>query len=154
MIREGKATCIFTEHNQSIEQGHLTIGGVDTIDLAHTYGTPLIVYDIALFRERAKAFKETFNNVGIRAQVAYASKAFSSIAIYEVAEQQGLSLDVVSGGELFTAIAADFPRERIHFHGNNKSYTELQYAFDEKIGCIVIDNFSEIDIGEGNCRIT
>lgn len=128
------------------QQDHLTIGGVDAIDLAHTYGTPLVVYDIALFRERAQAFKETFNNVGIRAQVAYASKAFSSIAIYEVAKQQGLSLDVVSGGELFTAIAADFPRERIHFHGNNKSYTELQYAFDEKIGCIVIDNFSEITL--------
>ncbi|WP_318617223.1 diaminopimelate decarboxylase [Sporosarcina sp. YIM B06819] len=126
------------------QQGHLTIGDVDAIDLAHTYGTPLVVYDIALFRERARAFKETFKNVGIRAQVAYASKAFSSIAIYEVAKQEGLSLDVVSGGELFTAIAADFPRERIHFHGNNKSYTELQYAFDEKIGCIVIDNFSEI----------
>ncbi|WP_342509776.1 diaminopimelate decarboxylase [Sporosarcina sp. FSL K6-2383] len=126
------------------QQDHLTIGGVDTIDLAHTYGTPLVVYDTALFRERALAFKETFKNVGIRAQVAYASKAFSSIAIYEVAKQEGLSLDVVSGGELFTAIAADFPREKIHFHGNNKSYTELQYAFDEKIGCIVIDNFSEI----------
>jgi diaminopimelate decarboxylase len=128
------------------EQGHLTIGGTDTVDLAHTYGTPLIVYDIALFRERAKAFKETFDNMGIRAQVAYASKAFSSIAIYEVAEQQGLSLDVVSGGELFTAVSAGFPRNRIHFHGNNKSFTELQYAFDEKIGCIVIDNFSEIEL--------
>ncbi|MBE1554072.1 diaminopimelate decarboxylase [Sporosarcina limicola] len=126
------------------ELGHLTIGGVDTIDLAHMYGTPLNVYDVALFRERAAAFKETFKNVGVRAQVAYASKAFSSIAIYEVAEQQGLSLDVVSGGELFTAVSAGFPRERIHFHGNNKSFSELQYAFDEKIGCIVIDNFSEI----------
>lgn len=126
------------------EKGHLTIGGVDTVDLAHTYGTPLIVYDIALFRERAKAFKDTFTTAGLKAQVAYASKAFSSIAIYEVAQQEGLSLDVVSGGELFTAVAAGFPRERIHFHGNNKSYTELQYAFDEKIGCLVIDNFSEI----------
>ncbi|MFC5588296.1 diaminopimelate decarboxylase [Sporosarcina soli] len=125
-------------------KGHLTIGGVDTVDLAHTYGTPLVVYDIALFRERAQAFKETFNNVGVRAQVAYASKAFSSIAIYEIANQEGLSLDVVSGGELHTAVVAGFPRERIHFHGNNKSFTELQYAFDEKIGCIVIDNFSEI----------
>lgn len=128
------------------EKGHLTIGGVDTIDLAHTYGTPLVVYDIALFRERANAFKETFQNLGIRAQVAYASKAFSSIAMYEIVEEQGLSLDVVSGGELFTAAKADFPREKIHFHGNNKSFSELQYAFDEKIGCIVIDNFSEIDL--------
>lgn len=128
------------------DKGHLTIGEVDTVDLAKTYGTPLIVYDIALFRERAKAFKETFKKVGINAQVAYASKAFSTIAIYEIAAQEGLSLDVVSGGELYTAAQADFPRERIHFHGNNKSVDEIEYAFEEKIGCIVIDNFLEIDI--------
>lgn len=126
--------------------GHLTIGGVDTVDLAHIYGTPLLVYDVALFKERAIAFKETFAKAGIVAQVAYASKAFSSIAIYELAKQMGLSLDVVSGGELYTAAAADFPREKIHFHGNNKSYTELQFAFDEKIGCIVVDNFLEIEM--------
>lgn len=126
--------------------GHLTIGGVDTVDLAHIYGTPLLVYDIALFKERATAFKETFAKAGIKAQVAYASKAFSSIAIYEIAKQMDLSLDVVSGGELYTAAAADFPREKIHFHGNNKSYTELQFAFDEKIGCIVVDNFLEIEM--------
>lgn len=128
------------------DKGHLTIGDVDTVDLAKTYGTPLVIYDIALFRERAKAFKETFKRVGINAQVAYASKAFSTIAIYEVAAQEGLSLDVVSGGELYTAAKADFPREKIHFHGNNKSVAEIEYAFDEKIGCIVIDNFLEIDI--------
>ena len=101
------------------EKGHLTIGSVDTVDLAKLYGTPLIVYDIHLFRERARAFKKTFSNSGLQAQVAYASKAFSSIAIYEVAEQEGLSLDVVSGGELYTAVRAVFPRERIHFPGNN-----------------------------------
>lgn len=128
------------------DKGHLTIGGVDTVELAQTYGTPLIVYDIALFRQRAKSFKETFEDVGIKAQVAYASKAFSSIAIYEVAESEKLSLDVVSGGELHTAIRAGFPRERIHFHGNNKSYEELKQAFEEKIGCIVIDNFLEIEL--------
>src|SRR5690554_5292708 len=126
------------------DKGHLTIGGIDTVDLTKTYGTPLIVYDIALFRERAKAFKETFDALGIRSQVAYASKAFSTIAIYEIAKEEGLSLDVVSGGELYTAIRADFPRERIHFHGNNKSYAELEYAFEERIGCIVVDNFLEI----------
>lgn len=132
---------------QSInDQGHLAIGDVDTVDLANTYGTPLIVYDINLFRERARAFKKTFQAVGINAQVAYASKAFSSIAIYEVAKQEGLSLDVVSGGELYTAVQADYPREKIHFHGNNKSYSEIEYAFDEKIGCIVVDNFLEISI--------
>ena len=132
---------------QSInDKGHLTIGEIDTVDLTNMYGTPLIVYDTDLFRERAKAFKETFHTLGIRSQVAYASKAFSTIAIYEIAQEEGLSLDVVSGGELYTAVRADFPRDRIHFHGNNKSYAELEYAFEEKIGCIVVDNFSEIEI--------
>ncbi|ARJ40156.1 diaminopimelate decarboxylase [Sporosarcina ureae] len=126
--------------------GHLTIGGVDVSELAKQYGTPVMVYDTELFKERAQAFKETFEKKDIKAQVAYASKAFSSIAMYQLAEQQGLSLDVVSGGELYTAVAAGFPRERIHFHGNNKSREEIVYAFEENIGCIVVDNFLEIDI--------
>lgn len=130
---------------QSINgNGHLEIGGTDTVELAKTYGTPLFVYDIHLFRERAKAFQKTFEKAGIGYQVAYASKAFSSIAIYQVAAEENLSLDVVSGGELYTAIKAGFPKEKIHFHGNNKSLEELQMAFDEEIGCIVVDNFYEI----------
>ncbi|MFC4712380.1 diaminopimelate decarboxylase [Planococcus dechangensis] len=132
---------------QSInELGHLTIGGVDTVDLAAQYGTPLFVYDIALFRERAQAFQKTFENEQVGYQVAYASKAFSGIAIYQVASQEGLSLDVVSGGELFTAIQSGFPRAKIHFHGNNKSQEEIDMAFDEQIGCIVVDNFYEIEL--------
>lgn len=132
---------------QSInENGHLTIGGVDAVDLAAQYGTPLFVYDIALFRERAQAFQKTFENEQVGYQVAYASKAFSGIAIYQVAAQEGLSLDVVSGGELYTAIQSGFPKEKIHFHGNNKSQAEIDMAFDEEIGCIVVDNFHEIDL--------
>lgn len=123
---------------------HLSIGGVDTVELAKIYGTPLFVYDIALFRKRARDFIDTFKNASINAQVAYASKAFSSIAIYQVAAQEGLSVDVVSGGELYTALQAGFPSEKIHFHGNNKSLQELEFAFESKIGCIVIDNFHEI----------
>lgn len=131
---------------QSInDQGHLTIGGADSVELAQEYGTPLFVYDIELFRNRARAFQNTFKNAGIGYQVAYASKAFSSVAIYQVAAQEGLSLDVVSGGELYTAIKAGFPKEKIHFHGNNKSWEELKMAFDEEIGCIVVDNFHEIE---------
>ncbi|MGI2327103.1 diaminopimelate decarboxylase [Planococcus sp. YIM B11945] len=128
------------------EQGHLTIGGTDTVELAKEYGTPLFVYDIQLFRERAKAFQKTFEEEGIGYQVAYASKAFSSIAIYQVAAEEKLSLDVVSGGELYTAVQAGFPTEKIHFHGNNKSEAELRMAFEEKIGCIVVDNFLEIEL--------
>lgn len=128
------------------ESGHLTIGGVDSVELANTYGTPLFVYDLALIRERARGFIETFQQLGVKAEVAYASKAFSCIGMYQLAQEENLSLDVVSGGELFTALQAKFPAERIHFHGNNKSYSELELAFDSKIGCIVVDNFHEISL--------
>lgn len=128
------------------EQGHLTIGGVDTVELAKEYGTPVVVYDVELIRNRARNFIETFKKLGVKAQVAYASKAFSCIAVYQLAKEENLSLDVVSGGELYTAIKADFPRERIHFHGNNKSIEEIYLAFENKIGCIVVDNFYEIEL--------
>jgi diaminopimelate decarboxylase len=127
------------------KNGHLEIGGVDTIELVETYGTPLYVYDVALIRERARGFKETFEQYGINAQVAYASKAFSTIAMVQLVNEEGLSLDVVSGGELYTAIAAKFPAEKIHFHGNNKSIEELEMALDLQIGCIVVDNFLELN---------
>ena len=128
------------------EQGHLTIGGIDTIELVRQYGTPLYVYDTALIRNRARGFIDTFETLGVTAQVAYASKAFSCVAAYQLAAQENLSLDVVSGGELFTAIKAGFPAEQIHFHGNNKSIAELELAFETGIGCIVVDNFYEIAI--------
>jgi diaminopimelate decarboxylase len=99
---------------------------------------------VALIRQRARGFKETFEKHGVKAQVAYASKAFSTIAMVQVVHEEGLSLDVVSGGELYTALAADFPKERIHFHGNNKSRAELEMAIKEDVGCIVVDNFYEI----------
>ncbi|MBO0995330.1 diaminopimelate decarboxylase [Bacillus sp. SD088] len=126
------------------QMGHLEIGGVDTVTLTEKYGTPLYVYDVALIRKRARAFKKTFERMGVEAQVAYASKAFSTIAMIQLAEEEGLSLDVVSGGELFTAIKAEFPNERIHFHGNNKSEAELNMALDYHVGCIVVDNFHEL----------
>jgi diaminopimelate decarboxylase len=128
------------------EHGHLAIGGVDTIELAKHYGTPLFIYDTALIRQRARGFINTFKKLGVKAQVAYASKAFSCVAAYQLASQEDLSLDVVSGGELYTAIKAGFPADRIHFHGNNKSFTELELAFQTGIGCIVVDNFYEITL--------
>ncbi|NPC93134.1 diaminopimelate decarboxylase [Bacillus sp. WMMC1349] len=134
------------------ERGHLEIGGVDVLTLAEKYGTPLYVYDVALIRERARKFQKAFQEAGLRAQVAYASKAFSSVAMIQLAGEEGLSLDVVSGGELFTAIQAGFPVERIHFHGNNKSPAELQMALQHQIGCIVLDNFHEIAITEQLCK--
>jgi diaminopimelate decarboxylase len=128
------------------EIGHLEIGGVDTLDLVKDYRTPLYVYDVALIRERARGFKSTFERMGVAAQVAYASKAFSTIAMVQLADEEGLSLDVVSGGELYTALAAEFPAERIHFHGNNKSREEIEMAIQANIGCIVVDNFYELEM--------
>jgi diaminopimelate decarboxylase len=134
------------------KQGNLEIGGADAVELANKYGTPLYVYDVALIRERARGFKKTFEEHGMQAQVAYASKAFSAIAMIQLVEEEGLSLDVVSGGELYTAISAGFPTERIHFHGNNKSMDELNMALDHEIGCIVVDNFYELDILKTLCQ--
>jgi diaminopimelate decarboxylase len=132
--------------------GHLEIGGVDTVQLAEKYGTPLYVYDVALIRERARSFKKTFEKAGITAQVAYASKAFSTVAMVQLADEEDLSLDVVSGGELYTALAAGFPTDRIHFHGNNKSREEIVMAIDNNIGCIVVDNFFELEMLREVCE--
>lgn len=126
--------------------GHLEIGGSDTVELTKEYGTPLMVYDEAAIRQKCRSFVDAFEVKGIQAQVAYASKAFSSLAIYQLIDQEGMSLDVVSGGELYTAIQAKFPLERVHFHGNNKSIDELEMALEAKIGCFVVDNFHELKL--------
>ncbi|MFC4557437.1 diaminopimelate decarboxylase [Virgibacillus kekensis] len=128
------------------EQGHLDIGGADTVYLAKKYGTPLYVYDVSILRDNCRAFVQTFKELGASAQVAYASKAFSSTAMLQVVRQEGLSLDVVSQGELYTALQAEFPAEKIHMHGNNKSREELEMAIDHNVGCIVVDNFHEIEL--------
>lgn len=135
------------------ELGHLEIGGMDTVELVKEFGTPVYVYDVALIRNRAKSFKETFEKLGITAQVAYASKAFSTVAMIQLANEEGLSLDVVSGGELYTALVAEFPVERIHFHGNNKSREELEMALNYGIGCIVVDNFYELELLQELCEL-
>lgn len=127
-------------------KGHLEVGGIDLVDLADKYGTPLYIYDEALIRQQIRDFREAFEASGLSYQVAYASKAFSSMAIYKLVESEGMSLDVVSAGELHTAVMADFPRDRIHFHGNNKSRAELGYGLDQGIGCFVVDNSYEIDL--------
>ncbi|SDI97261.1 diaminopimelate decarboxylase [Salimicrobium halophilum] len=128
------------------EQGVLEVGGVDVSTLKKHYGTPLYVYDVGRIRKNARAFVETFEREGITAQVAYASKAFSSVAMVQVAKQEKLSLDVVSEGELHTALQAGFPPEKIHMHGNNKSRNELEMAVEARIGCVVVDNFFEIEV--------
>lgn len=127
--------------------GHLEIGGADCVELAKNYGTPLYVFDEAYIRKMMGIYRDTLSQeygeeMGM---VLYASKAFSCKAIYAIAKQERIGIDVVSGGELFTALQAGFPANKIYMHGNNKLDYELEEALDAKIGCIVADSYSEIE---------
>jgi len=126
--------------------GHLEIGGADCVRLAEEFGTPLYVYDETHIRNMMRVYKNTLENeYSGKGLVLYASKAFCCLAIYKIAMQEGIGIDVVSGGELYTALKAGFPVEKIYMHGNNKLSSELELALDNKIGTIVIDSFSEAD---------
>lgn len=125
--------------------GHLEIGGYDTVLLAKDFGTPLYVMDEALIREICGRYRKFFIEKH-QAEVFYASKAFLTMAICRLIDQEGLGLDVVSGGELYTAIKAKFPAEKICFHGNNKQQDELKMALEYGVGRIVIDNYREMEL--------
>ena len=128
------------------ESGHLEIGGADAVELAKQFGTPLYVFDEAYIRKMMRVYKETLQQeYGENALVLYASKAFSCKAIYRIAEEENIGIDVVSGGELYTALSAGFPAEKIYMHGNNKLDYEIGEALDAGVGCIVADGYSEID---------
>ncbi|PGS55427.1 diaminopimelate decarboxylase [Bacillus sp. AFS041924] len=127
-------------------EGHLEIGGCDTVELAQKYGTPLYIYDEALIESKCREFHEALKETGMKYQVAYASKAFLCVEQARLIEREGLCLDVVSGGELYTALQAGYPAEKIHFHGNNKTIEEIEEALNAKIGCFVVDNFFELEV--------
>jgi diaminopimelate decarboxylase len=128
----------------SVERGHLVIGGCDVNDLAERYGTPLYVFDEASILSRARAYHDALRSYPGRSTVCYASKAYSAPWILSLLAEEGLGLDVVSGGELYVGLRADFPRERIYFHGNNKGEDELAFALTERVGRIVVDNLDEV----------
>lgn len=128
------------------EKGNLEIGGCDTVELAERFGTPLYVMDEAYIRKVATAFKETLKTEYGDGAIAYASKAFSTVAIYKILLSFGLSADVVSGGEIYTALKADFNLKNAYFHGNNKLYSELELAISNGIGTIIVDNEDELEI--------
>ncbi len=127
-------------------KGHLEIGGADCVTLAKEFGTPLYVFDEAYIRRMMRVYRDTLaKEYEGRGLVLYASKAFSCKAIYRIADEENIGIDVVSGGELYTALQAGFPAERIYMHGNNKLDYEIGEALDARIGCIVADAYSEID---------
>lgn len=133
------------------EKGHLQIGGVDAVDLVAKYGTPLYVMDESYIRSVCRAFRETVENTYGEGGVAYASKAFSCKAIYEIAKQENMYIDVVSGGEIYTANFVGFDMKKAYFHGNNKLVSEIRLALEVGIGTFVVDSFDEIDLLDGIC---
>jgi len=128
------------------ESGHLTVGGCDSVELAARFGTPLFVVDEATIRSQCRAYAGSFRSPGIDAEVIYASKAFICKEMCRIALEEGLSLDVSSGGELYVALAAGMPADRIYMHGNNKTPEELEYAIREKVGRLVVDSFNELEL--------
>ena len=126
-------------------EGHLTIGGVDTVEIAKEYGTPVIVYDENSIRNNCRAFVGSIDKYyGGNGRVLYANKAFSCLEMCRICNDEKMGLDVVSGGEIYTALKAGFPAEKLYFHGNNKSYQELEYALTKGVGRIVVDNPEEL----------
>jgi diaminopimelate decarboxylase len=126
-------------------KGHLEIGGCDTVALVQQFGTPLYVLDEASVRSQCRAYLQELTNTYPDSTVIYASKALMTSAICGIIHQEGLGLDVVSGGELYTAYKAGFPLSKVFFHGNNKSPEELQMALEYGVGYIVVDNQYELD---------
>ena len=131
------------------EKGHLEIGGADCVALAEQFSTPLYVFDEAYIRRMMRIYQDTINTeYQGKGLVLYASKAFSCEAVYSIARSEGIGVDVVSGGELYTALRAGFPADKITMHGNNKLPYEIEQALDARIGMIVVDSHSEADFIE------
>ena len=128
------------------QEGHFVINNSDAVTLAEQFGTPLYVFDETAIRKMCRNLKNTLFDCYGNGMVMYASKAFSSLAIYGIVKQEGLGADVVSGGELYTALKAGFSPEYLVFHGNNKTVYELEDAVKAGIGLIVIDGFDEAEI--------
>jgi len=132
--------------------GHLTLAGCDAVELVREFGTPLYVFDEQTLREQCRAFQQAFRSRYADTGVAYAAKAYLGRALAAIIAEEGMSLDIVSGGELAIAVSVGFPAERIHFHGNNKSEQELREALDYGIGRVIIDNFHEMRLLDAVAR--
>ena len=128
------------------QAGHLEIGRCDTVNLAKQYGTPLYVMDEAYIRNVCAGYTATLDSVYPDYKVCYASKAFSTKAIYAIMREEGLGADVVSGCELKTALAGGMDADSIYFHGNNKLPEELAEAVKAGVHAVVIDSFYEMTL--------
>jgi diaminopimelate decarboxylase len=127
------------------ERGHLEVGGCDVVELAERHGTPAYIYAEDDMRARARAYVEAFQSRTDDFEVIYGSKALPITAAYRAMIEEGLSVDVASGGELFLALKAGVDPKRIFMHGNNKTEAELKFGFESGIGYVVVDSLAEID---------
>ena len=128
------------------DRDRLDIGGCDAVELAAEFGTPLLVFDDATLRGMCRQFTDAFGSRYPDSRVLYASKAFVNAAIARTVAEEGLGLDVVSGGELAVAVAAGIDLRNVYFHGNNKTPDELEYALEVGCGRIVVDSFYELQL--------
>jgi diaminopimelate decarboxylase len=144
--RKAPRLTLFPLTAEASKQGHLCIGGCDVVDLAEEFGTPLYLFDEFTFRHKCREFKDEFGKYHPDTLVIYASKAFLNRALALMFKEEGLGLDVVSGGELSIANSVDFPLDKVYFHGNNKTPEELNMALDLGVGRIVVDNFHELEL--------
>lgn len=141
------------DYMQINKEGHLMLGGCDTVDLCKQYGTPLYAFDEDRIRSNMRAYKNSIDAFyGGKGLCLYASKAFSTMYMYKLATEEGLGVDVVSGGELYTALKAGFDPAKIVFHGNNKSYDEIEMAIEAGVGRIVVDGDGEIEKIDKACK--
>lgn len=138
---------MFVSDNLSVnEQNHLVIGKNDAVELAKEFGTPLYVIDEDLLRENCRVYKNAMDKYyGGNGLVLYANKALCTLFTCRVAMEEGLGIDVVSGGELYTAIKAGFPMDKVYFHGNNKTADEIELAVKNGVGCFIVDNIYELE---------
>ena len=144
-------THVFPDTTDTNAAGHLTLGGCDALDLVEQYGTPLYVLDEVTLRARCRQFADAFAARYPNSKAVYASKAYINPALARIVAEEGLGLDVVSGGELAVAVAGDVPLGHVYFHGNNKTPAELEEAVAAGIGRIVVDSFHELDLLERIC---
>ncbi len=137
---------------REIKDGILYFDGCSTVDLAKQYGTPLYVMSEGDIEDKMREIKTCFLDKYPNTRAAYASKAFCTMAIYKICEKEGFCIDIVSGGELHTAIKAGFPAERIEFNGNNKLPQEIEEALDYGIGRFIVDGLQEVALIEAICK--
>ncbi|WP_167142870.1 diaminopimelate decarboxylase [Canibacter zhoujuaniae] len=143
--RLGELWEVFPENAAATADGVLTLGGVPVTELVAEYGTPLHVFDEQGLRDQAARFRHGLHEQWPNSDVLFASKSLPIVAMYQLAHEEGLAIDIAGGGELQLALAAQVDPERIYFHGNAKTDAEIQMALDAGVGTIIVDNFAEIE---------